>query len=143
MVTICENDNCTFFFDGDMTFVTWRKQSVSRHNRVFVLWDEEGKFVVHSDWTSSFCYYTLFGNFRCTFNYHAGLGKHCWYQKFAITMSSVCFILWSSPLKYPLVSIRKYKTKGQEFGAILSELTVAKLYVILVKRKVFLYIFFK
>jgi len=35
------------------------------------------KFVVHSDWTCSFCYYTLFGSFRCTFNYHAGLGKDC------------------------------------------------------------------
>ena len=74
----------------------------------FVLWDEEGKFVVHSDCTSSFCYYTLFGSFPCTFNYHAGLGKHCWCQKFAITMSSVCFILWSSRLKYPLVRRQDY-----------------------------------
>ena len=33
----------------------------------FVLRDEEGKFVVDSDWTCSFCYYKFFGSFRCTF----------------------------------------------------------------------------
>ena len=33
----------------------------------FVLRDEEGKFVVHSDWTCSFCHYKFFGSFCCTF----------------------------------------------------------------------------
>ena len=54
----------------------------------FVLRDEEAKFVVHSDWTCSFCCYTLFRSFRCTFNYHAGLGKDFCCQKLTITIST-------------------------------------------------------
>ena len=54
----------------------------------FVLRDEEGKLVVHSDWTCSFCHYTFFRQFSLSFDYHAGLGKDCCCQKFTITMST-------------------------------------------------------
>lgn len=47
------------------TSMKWRKQYVWTQSR-FVLRGEEGKFVLHSDWTCSFCDYTFFGSFRCT-----------------------------------------------------------------------------
>ena len=72
------------------TSMKWRKQYVWTQSR-FVVRDEEGKFVVHSDWTKSFCYYTFFGSFRCTFIWLSqsfpNLGKDCCCQKFTITRS--------------------------------------------------------
>ena len=42
-----------------MKLMKWKKQSVWKQSR-FVLRDEEGKFVIHSDWTCTFCYYMFF-----------------------------------------------------------------------------------
>ena len=62
------------------TSMKWRKQYVWTQSR-FVLRGEEGKFVIHSDWTCSFCDYTFFGSLCCTSTWISqsfpNLGKDC------------------------------------------------------------------